>query len=264
VELATPIDLGQEQDTFVTFVVRQNSAPLVGSQATSLNRILALELLDGAGQNQYDFAFFGKQTDFGIRSQADAAGQDVVADGFGVNVPYLFVGKISGNGAEATTLSATLYPHSATVPNFSDPLTSWTLSAEGGAGVNPVITHLAFTSLFEGNFTVSNVWVGAESQFFSPPAGGDFDADALVTHDDFIRWSDGFGSAGGATHWLGDADGDADADGSDFLLWQRQLGGNGVAPTALGVPEPGGAALTLLAFAAGFGRRRSSRRRTQS
>ena len=256
VELATPIDLGQEQETFVTFVVRQNTAPLSGSQFASLDRVLALELVDGAGQSQYDFAFFGKQTDWGIRSQADAAGQDATADGFGANVPYLFVGKIAGNGAEATTLAATMYPSGATVPNFSDPLTSWTLTAEGGAGVNPVITHLAFTSLFEGNFTVSNVWVGTESEFFGVPAGGDFDADALVTDADFTRWSDGFGAAGDATHWVGDADGDADADGWDFLTWQRRLGGNGVEPSAGAVPEPGGGWLAVSAGLASCWRRR--------
>jgi hypothetical protein len=246
VELATPIDLGQEQDTYVTFVVRQDTAPLSASQFASLNRVLALELVDGEGQSQYDFAFYGKQTDWGIRSQADAAGQDVTADGFGANVPYLFVGKISGNGAEATTLAASLYPSGGFVPNFSDPLTSWAISVEGGAGVNPVITELAFSSLFEGNFTVSNVWVGTESQFFGMPAGGDFNADALVTDADFTRWSEGFGAAGDATHWVGDADGDADADGLDFLTWQRRLGGNGVEPSAGAVPEPSALALAAL------------------
>jgi len=231
--LDAPIDLGQHNETFITFLVRQNSAPLLASQVASPNRVLALEMLDAAGVNLFDIALLGQQTDFSIRSQADAAGDDVTSDGFAVNLTYLFIGKISGNGAAANTIQATMIPSGQMIPNFSSPAFDWMLTAQSSAGFNPVITQLQFTSQFEANYTVSNVWIGPESQFFAPPAPGDFNADSSVDDRDLQLWIDGFGATSGATHWHGDANGDGDVDGLDLLAWQRQLG----ASTITAVPE---------------------------
>jgi hypothetical protein len=256
-QLSTPIDLGQEQETYLTFLVRQNSAPLLPGQVASPNRTLSLEMLNSGGTNQFDFTLFGQQTDFGIRSQADAAGQDVTADGFTADATYLFVAKISGNGLEANTMQASLFAPGSAVGNFTDPEFNWTLTAEGSAGFNPLITQLQFTSTFEGNFTVSNVWAGEAGDFFAEPAPGDFNADGVVNSADLERWSAGMGMTGGATHWHGDANGDQMVDGADLLIWQQRLGS--VTPAtagAVGVPEPGAAFLMLLAASALMGRHR--------
>lgn len=248
-DLAQPIDLGAESETYVTFLVRQNTAGLLASQLTSANRTLSLELLNGAGVSQYDFSFHGQQTDFSIRSQADAAGDDVGADGFAVDTTYLFVGKISGNGAGGATLQASLFANGANVGNFTDPQFQWMLTAEGSAGFNPLITQLQFKSLYEANVTVSNLWVGGESDFFAAPMPGDFNADGVVDAADLNRWREGVGMSGAATHWNGDANGDAIVDGSDFLIWQRNRGATAT-PAAGAVPEPGSALLAISAIAA--------------
>src|SRR5690606_32275873 len=108
-------------------LVRQNTAGLSASQLNSTNRTLSLELLNAGGVSQYDFSFHGQQTDFSIRSQADSAGQDVQADGFAADATYLFVAKISGNGAGANTLQASLFAGGANVGNFADPEFQWML-----------------------------------------------------------------------------------------------------------------------------------------
>jgi GH18 family chitinase len=258
-ELTTPIDLAAEGETYVTFLVRQNTAGLLASQVNSLNRTLSLELLDAHGVSQYDFSFHGQQTDFSIRSQADAAGQDVQADGFAPDATYLFVGKISGNGAGANTLQASLFANGASVGNFADPQFQWQLTAAGGPGFNPTITNLQFRSLFEGSFTVGNLWVGGESDFFAPPIPGDFNADGVVDEADLERWSAGFGTIGGS-HWHGDANGDQIVDGADLLIWQSNLGMTAVAPFAGAIPEPATMSLALLACVAATYTRRRFRR----
>jgi len=246
-ELAAPIDLGQQQETFITFLVRQNTAPLLASQISSPSRTLSLELLDAAGQSQYDFSFHGQQTDFGIRSQADTAGEDVAADGLAADANYLFVGKISGNGAGANTLEASLFAGGSTVGSFTDPSFPWMLTAHGGAEFNPVITHVQLASLYEANYSVSNLWIGSAEDFFDPPAPGDFNADGVVDGVDLAGWLSGAGMTEAATHWQGDADGDADVDGGDFLAWQRRLGSTGALSTAsAAVPEPTSAVLYIL------------------
>jgi hypothetical protein len=206
--------------------------------------------------NQFDFTLFGQQTDFGIRSQADGAGQDVTADGFAPDATYMFVAKISGNGLNANTMQASLFAPGAAVGNFTDPNFAWTLTAEGGAGFNPLITQVQLASQFEGNFTVSNVWIGEADDFFATPAPGDFNADGIVDSADLQLWTAGAGTTDGATHWQGDANGDQQVDGTDFLTWQRRLGSVTPAPAnAVGVPEPGTGLLMLVASGALLGRR---------
>jgi MYXO-CTERM domain-containing protein len=248
-ELSTPLDLAQDQETYLTFVVRQNSAGLLPSQVSSPNRTLSLEMLDAAGLNQFDFTLFGQQTDFGIRSQTDAAGQDVTAEGFAADATHLFVAKISGNGAGLNTMQASLFAPGSAVGNFTDPHFSWMLTAQSSEGFNPVITDLQFTSQTQGNFTVSNVWTGVASDFFAAPAPGDFNADGVVDAADLERWKTGVGTTAAATHWDGDADGDQDVDGADLLVWQRRLGSVTPGATATAsVPEPSGMLVALLAL----------------
>jgi hypothetical protein len=244
VDLAAPIDLGLEQKTYVTFLVRQNTGTLSASQLASTGRILSLEFLDGSGVNQFDFSFRGAQQQFAIQSQADAAGQDAAGSGFGANTTYLLVGKIAGNGLGANTLRASLFASGASVPNFASDSFPWALTAQGSAGFNPLVTQLQFTSLYEANYTVSNVWVGTASDFFALPtaAMGDFNADGVVDAADYSVWRKTFGQTGAGL--AADGDGDYLVDVGDFHVWRAHFGevvgsgggsGIGLQPA---VPEP--------------------------
>ena len=203
VSLETPIDLAQDEDTYFTFLVRQNLAPLLASQVGSPNRTLALEFLDAAGANQFDFSLFGQQEDFAIRHQADAAGEDVSADGFTADTTYLFVGKIAGNGTGANTLRASLFANGAAVGKFTDLGFEWMLTADSSTGFNPLITQLQITSLYEANYTVSNVWIGGAHDFFAPTLAdvGDFNEDGMVDAADYVVWRRGLGTMYSQAHY---------------------------------------------------------------
>jgi hypothetical protein len=242
VELAEPIDLAQNEETYFTFLIRQNTAPLLAAQVASPDRTLALEFLDAAGQNQFDFAFHGQQQQFAIRSQADSAGDDVVAGGFAPDTAYLFVGKIDGNGSGASTLQASLFAGDAIVGRFIEPGFAWMLSASGSAGFDPLITQLQFTSLFEANYTVSNVWIGSADDFFTPlPADiGDFNADGTVDAADYIVWRKTGGSQAG------------------YDLWRTNFGragGSGAGSASDAVPEPSAVFMLLIGSVALLRRR---------
>jgi hypothetical protein len=252
-DLSTPIDLGQNTETYITFLVRQNTAGLSAAQLASPNRTLALELKSSGGQTHYDFAFLGQQTDLAIRSQQDSAGEDVSTDGFNADTTYLFVAKISGNGFNANALEASLFANGSAVGNFTDPNFTWMLTAHGSAGFDPVITQLQLTSAAEGNFTVSNLWVGSAADFFATASPGDFNGDGVVNAADLARWQSNLGATD-ATSWQGDANGDGLVDGMDLIIWQRMLGTS--QSMAAAVPEPGAMAFAGAVFAAMvFGRR---------
>lgn len=249
VDLTTPIDTAQDTETYLTFLVRQNTAPLSSSQLASNNRTLSLDFLNSSGINQFDFAFRGLQQQFAIESQADAAGQDVSAGGFAANAAYLFVGKVAGNGTNENTMQASLFATGAAVGNFASDDFEWMITAQGSDGFNPLITQLQFTSLYEANYTVSNVWVGSAADFFAfPPAvSGDFNADGIVDTADYLVWRKTMGQTG---HQLAaDANGNGSVDIGDFSAWQANFGkvlsggSGGDSP----VPEPSSAALLLLA-----------------
>jgi Glycosyl hydrolases family 18 len=195
--LTEPIDLAQNADTYVTFLIRQNTGPLLASHVTSPSRTLALEFLDSAGANQFDFAFHGQQQQFAIRSQADAAGDDVSAGGFAPDSTYLFVGKIAGNGTRTNSIQASLFPSGTTIGRFIDPDFDWMLTAGSSEGFDPIITQLEFNGLYEANYTVSNVWIGGAHQFFAltPTDMGDFNTDGTVDAADYVVWRRGLGTS---------------------------------------------------------------------
>ena len=235
VDLAEPIDLAANESTYFTVLVRQNTGPLLAAQLASPNRTLSLEFRDVAGVNQFDFALAGSQAQFAVRSQADGAGEDASANGFAANSTYLLVGKITGNGAGANTLQASLLDGSATVGNFTSPLFPWMLTAQGSAGFNPTITQLGLVSPYTANYTVSNVWIGKSADFFAPPSTyGDFNEDGVDDAADYSVWRDGLG----AVYSM-----------ADFGVWKShfgQIAGSGGSATSLAVPEP--PAIKLLAF----------------
>jgi hypothetical protein len=94
----------------------------------------------------------------------------------------------------------------------------------------------------------------------APEILGDFNGDNAVNGEDLTRWRTGFGMAGQTDDSNGDADEDGDVDGGDFLIWQRQLGPTGALATASAIPEPSGAALSLLLLTSVTLTKRISRR----
>ena len=256
VDLAAPIDLAQDQETYVTFLVRQNTGPLLSSQQSSSNRTLSLEFLDNGGVNQFDFTFRGLQQEFAIQSQADVGGQDVTAGGFLADATFLFVGKIAGNGVGTNTLQASLFGSGASVGNYADPSFPWMLSAESSAGFDPVITQLQFTSLFEANYTVSNVWIGTAADLFALPSAamGDFNADGTVDAADYVVWRMMNGQSGELL--AADGNGNGQVDAGDYDVWIANMGqspasggaasSNGNSSAIVGVPEPAGFVLALV------------------
>jgi hypothetical protein len=256
VDLAAPIDLAQDEETYVTFLVRQNTGPLSASQLGSTNRILSLEFLNGSGVNEFDFSFRGGQLQFAIQSQADTAGQDTTSRGFGADTTYLFVGKVAGNGSGANLLQASLFASGSSVGNFAATSFPWAITAQGSAGYNPVITQLQFTSLHEANYTVSNVWVGTAADFFALPSAamGDFNADGVVNAADYAVWRKTFGQTGAGL--AADGNGNHQVDSGDFDVWRAHFGqivdGGGGSGSASqpAVPEPG--PLVLLMLGGGF------------
>jgi hypothetical protein len=249
IDLATPIDTGANDETYVTFLVRENTASLLTSHLASDNRTLSLDFLDAAGVNQFDFAFRGKQHRFSIESQADATGEDVTSSGFASNATYLFVGKIAGHGTDANTLQASLFGTGSTVGNFASPDFDWTITAQSSPNFNPVITQLQFTSLFEASYTVSNVWVGSAADFFAldSATAGDFNSDGQIDTSDYIVWRKSMGQLG---HQLAaDANGNGGIDDGDYDTWHASLGNiisdSSAGGSGQGVPEPSFALVLL-------------------
>ncbi len=201
---------------------------------------------------EFDFAFHGLQQQFSIESVADAAGQNVFGAGFAANTTYMFVGKISGHGAGANTLQASLFAFGAVVANFTDPGFQWMLTAMSGAGYNPVITDLQFTSRAETNYTVSNVRIGSAATMLPPTltSQGDYNLDGVVNSADFVLWRNTMGQTGSGL--AADGNGDFQISMGDLATWRAHFG-QAVTGAAAGielgsattVPEP--TAFVLLA-----------------
>jgi hypothetical protein len=253
-DLTTPIDLGQSQDTYFTFLVRENTAPLMPSQLSSSNRTLALQFLNASGVNQFDFTLRGFQHQIAIQSQADISGQDVFAGGFASDTTYLVVGKLSGNGTAANTMQASLFASGAVVGNFTTPGFQWMLSAQGSAGYNPIITDIQFSNPSAANYTVSNVWIGSGAALIplTLTSHGDFNQDGIVNSADYAVWRNTMGQSGSAL--AADGNGNWQVDAGDLTVWRAYFGqavsvGGGGEFLGAPVPEPSSYGMFLLAAA---------------
>ena len=60
-DLTSNIDLGQNADTYFTFLVRENTSSLSASQLASSNRTLSLDFLNSSGGTEFDFVLRGLQ-----------------------------------------------------------------------------------------------------------------------------------------------------------------------------------------------------------
>jgi hypothetical protein len=115
---------------------------------------------------------------------------------------------------------------------------------------NMVLSTMALLEYLDGPESASRFFAdlpGVKAALDNVFLEGDINGNGLVTGEDLAIWRAGFGDAAGATAANGDADADGDVDGTDFLRWQRGVG------TAIGaaqsIPEPGAAALVLIAAA---------------
>jgi len=225
VELSAPIELGQDTERYFTFLVEQNTGPLLPSQLASDQRDLFLQFQDAAGINQFDISLSGLSGEVGINSQADTGGEDVSTTGFLPDVTYLMVGKITGSAADVNTLELSFFPEGAAVADFSDESFSWMLTAHSSLGFDPILTDLSFVSLYEANYTVSNVEIGAASHFFGPPLFGDFDVDGDVDGGDFRMWQKGESPTPFGVF--------------DLAFWEANFGTvSSLSATSTAVPEP--------------------------
>src|SRR5690606_25447898 len=146
------------------------------------------------------------------------------AGGFAPNTTYLFVGKIAGNGAGANTMQASIFASGANVGNFAAADFPWAITAQSSVGFDPTLTQLQFNSLYEGSFTVSNVWAGSAADFFALPASaqGDFNGDGVVDAGDYLVWRKSLGQSG---HQLGsDGNGDGAVTDDDYQVWRKNFG----------------------------------------
>lgn len=191
VGLSAPIDLSDEIAQYFTFLVRQNTSPLLASQLASNQRNLFLQFNDALGVNQFDVSLSGLNGEVAIDSRADLAGDDVSTTGFLPDLVYLVIGKISGNSLGANQVDLSFFPDGASVGDFTDGAFSWMLTANSSPGFDPVITNMQMVSLYESNYTVSNIQIGEASRFFDPMQLGDFDADDDVDGFDFLVWQRG-------------------------------------------------------------------------
>lgn len=166
--LSSNIDLGQNTEAYFSFLVRENTGTLTTTQLASGNRTLSIQFLSGFGFNQFELALRGLQGDLSLLSNVDTTGEDKTMTGFTSNATFLIVGKLAGNGANANTMSVSLFPTGSSVPDFTLPTFQWMLTAQGSAGYNPIINGIQISSLFEANYTLSNLWIGGASVIPEP------------------------------------------------------------------------------------------------
>ncbi|MCC7475462.1 MAG: hypothetical protein IT425_08710 [Pirellulales bacterium] len=251
-DLSQPIDLAQNQETYFTFLVRENTGSLSGSQLASPNRKLTLDFLDGTGATQFNVGVLGLQQTVSLNHVADAAGQDVISAGFAPNTTYLLVGKISGNGAAANTLQVSFFGTGSLVANFTDPSFNWMLTATSGVGFNPLITDVQFSSSNQTNFTVSNLWIGTAAAILPPTltSQGDFNQDGTVDGADYVFWRSTLGQTGAGL--LADGNGDLQVTSADLATWRSHFGasvsnGSGLL-SGTTIPEPNTLAALVVSF----------------
>ena len=100
---------------------------------------------------------------------------------------------------------------------------------------------------YEGSGVGNGAGAAFPMEATRPYLAGDFQFDGLVDAADLAVWQATYGTGGPFVAADGDFDGRVT--GGDFLVWQRAFGNAAIASAGGGVPEPGGGALLVLAWA---------------
>jgi hypothetical protein len=249
-DLVANIELGQDQDTYITFLVRENTGTLSAAQLASPNRKLDVDLLNTVGVSEFAFTLDGLQQKFGIDSKGALGAADTSTLGFTANTTYMFVGRISGSADGPATLSASLFAPGSVVADFTNPDFQWMLTTQGSSQLSISLSDLQIMSRAEANFTVSNVWIGSASAILPPTRTlqGDFNQDGIVDTRDYVAWQNSMGQTG--TNLPADGNGNTVVDAGDLNVWRAHYGMTVTGAGAGAVPEPGVAALLVIVAAA--------------
>jgi cytochrome c peroxidase len=127
-------------------------------------------------------------------------------------------------------------------------------------GQNEINAVVAFLNTLTDNEFLT------DAKFSDPFAilAGDYNGDGTVDADDYTVWKANFGDT---TLLVADGNGDGRVDAADYTVWRSSVGatwqdlafGAGGGSLASGVPEPAGATLLCIAFAAGLAAYRQRR-----
>ena len=193
-DLSSSIDLGQNQDTYVTFLVRENTAPLSAAQLASNNRTLSLNFLSSNGASSIRLRDPRAATTNLDRQRPRSSRARRGRGWFYVEL-YLPGSRQNlwerKRGKHDAGLD--LCPRGDRRRISPTPAFRGCSRLQSSAGFNPVITQLQFASPAVANFTVSNLCVGSAASLIAAAditLQGDFNHDGLVDSRDYLVWRD--------------------------------------------------------------------------
>jgi hypothetical protein len=95
----------------------------------------------------------------------------------------------------------------------------------------------------------------APPNILSAPVPGDYNGDAVVTIDDYLRWRADFGST---TRLAADGNGNGIVDAADYVIWRNVYLGSGGNGSSVGnsatIPEPSSSMLFVIVMISIAGR----------
>lgn len=243
--LAEPVDLAAPAEQYFTLLVRENTGPLLSEHVTSSNRQLSIRLLDDEGDAPLEILLNGFAGQAILLAHDDQGTQFGSTGGFASDTSMMVIGKLSASTENGSQLQLSLVPNGGVVENFTAPDYPWQAAVTGTWADQPMLSSIELESLFAGNFTVSNLWLGSAVDFFQPMPG-DFNGDGTVDASDYAVWRNNFGTTVNA-YTLGDANGDTLVDIADWQIWKQNYGQQAAQlAAAQTVPEPSSIALLVL------------------
>jgi hypothetical protein len=208
---------------------------------------ILIEFVDSMGNRRWGFGIAGAEDAPWLNANGSLTASTQVTPGD----TYFLVAKIvsSAAGMDTGFLKVFGTGYASQVP-AAEP-TTWdvTLTETTNAILDRIRVRLdsGNTTGFPGQvdeIRLGDTWASVTGGLEPPPnVPGDFNGDQIVDDADFAEFTARFGEL------------ENGLDGEDFLVWQQNYG-TGVGPGISGVPEPGTAALAVVALVAMVGRRR--------